>query len=156
MRESPLLTIAMPTFNRLNTLREQISRLIQIQDIDVEILISDNSSTDGAREYLSQLKVEYPRLRILFNKTNMGFDSNILNLYSYAKGDFIWFLSNDDPINVNSVEYIVSTLRLNPDLGVLALAIGEGESKFASKYMVSYANYGPKLTIEKNSSVYVG
>ena len=54
---SALITIGIPTFNRLNTLKRCVEHLKTLGDsFNVEVLIIDNCSTDGSFKYLQDIR----------------------------------------------------------------------------------------------------
>lgn len=65
------------------------------QDIDVEILIVDNNSSDGSADYLAR---NYPMIKIIRSKSNLGFVGANNIGYQYAKengADYIYLLNQD-------------------------------------------------------------
>lgn len=114
-----LLTIAIPTYNRSSYLEKQLtllSKLITTYDF-VEILVSDNDSVDSTFNVLSLFSENYKQINFLKQKTNIGFDANIFELYNNANGKFIWFLSDDDFITNNSLESVINIINQFPNLG---------------------------------------
>ena len=62
-----LITIGIPTFNRLNTLKRCVEHLKTLDDsLNVEVLIIDNCSTDGSFKYLQDY-TENTKFRIFKN-----------------------------------------------------------------------------------------
>lgn len=93
-----LLSICIPTYNRKNFLKDTIESIISqpefLNSNDVNIVISDNSSTDGTKELVK----DYCRIygnKILYsrNDTNIGF-ANFDKVLSIANGEFLK-LNND-------------------------------------------------------------
>lgn len=108
----PLLTIAVPTFNRCGVLRQMLGSLsAQIPtDGSIEVLVSDNASTDdtsGAVEEARQkgLCIEYTR-----NSQNVGSDANFLQCYERAAGKHVWIFSDDDLLRPGALQQILSYL----------------------------------------------
>lgn len=149
----PILTIAIPTFNRAPYLKEQLVRLLALNDLDIEVLVSDNASTDGTKNLLLGLDSQSPKLVKVFNETNEGFDKNIASCFRNANGKFIWFLSDDDLVTGSLVHEIVKALDKHPDLGVVGLILNDEHNQVFKTRMVSYANAGPKLKIPKNTQI---
>jgi glycosyltransferase involved in cell wall biosynthesis len=61
----PEVTVVIPTYNRIDTLRHVIPSLVR-QDIRAdryEIVVADSRSNDGTAEYLAEVAREYPRVR---------------------------------------------------------------------------------------------
>lgn len=105
---SILISICMPTYNRREkALRQANNILSQIKDYpDIEFIISDNASTDGTSEYIKQnCNVSSPLL--LFRQPkNLGLVGNLYFLFKKAKGQYVWFISDDDIILDNSIDKI--------------------------------------------------
>ncbi|MGD0052992.1 MAG: glycosyltransferase [Vulcanimicrobiaceae bacterium] len=67
MTESPRLSVVVPTYNRIDTLRLMIPALIA-QDRprgEFEVLVADSNSTDGTAAYLAEVAREHPFVRHL-------------------------------------------------------------------------------------------
>ena len=64
---APRISVVVPTYNRLDTLRHVIPSLMA-QDLragEFEVLVADSNSTDGTKEYLAGVAAEYPGVRHL-------------------------------------------------------------------------------------------
>ena len=102
----PILSIAIPTFNRKLRLERQITKLVQQIELcginaDVEIIVSDNSSTDGTYDVIKQINFDYfNRIKITYfsNKYNLGSDANFALAILRASGSYVWLLSDDDEL----------------------------------------------------------
>jgi glycosyltransferase involved in cell wall biosynthesis len=88
-----------------------INEIIKYNISDIcEICISDNCSEDKTNEYIHYLSSKYPFIRVKRNEVNLGFAINILNVATMAKGDFIWFFSDDDLIIEGSLKKVIDLL----------------------------------------------
>ena len=124
----PILTIAIPTWNRSDILRQTLfSILAQIHsnqlDSDVELLVSDNGSCDSTREVCQELRSQYCHLSFRYrcNHTNLGFDENFLNCLNSAHGSFVWTISDDDLVT-GSIASVVKFLSENQHVSYVNLA----------------------------------
>ena len=113
------ISICIPTFNRLPYLKELMGRLLpQVASFGtdrLELLVSDNCSTDGTSKYLASLKTS--NLRYWTNEKNIGADRNFLVCIQEARGEYIWLVGDDDIIRPNAVDSILSVLEKDrPDL----------------------------------------
>ena len=52
---APLLTIGIPTYNRVGALEAQLARLARVDGASLEVLVVDNASTDGTAALLARL-----------------------------------------------------------------------------------------------------
>jgi glycosyltransferase involved in cell wall biosynthesis len=65
--DAPELSVVIPTYNRLDTLREVLPTLLA-QDLapsQYELLVCDSNSTDATAQYLAQLRTKHPSVRHL-------------------------------------------------------------------------------------------
>ncbi|MFQ6110965.1 MAG: glycosyltransferase family 2 protein [Nitrospinota bacterium] len=63
------LSIVMPVYNEAAFIREIVKRVLAV-DLDKELIIVDDGSTDGTREILRELEDE--RVRVIYHPRNMG------------------------------------------------------------------------------------
>ena len=92
----PLVTIAIPTFNRASWLSDCILLALSQTYQHFEILVSDNASTDETAEVLRRFSDR--RLRVVRQKENIGLLKNWNACLAEAKGEYIVFVSDDDRI----------------------------------------------------------
>ena len=74
--EDKLLTIAIPTYNRPEKLKDQVSLLLKQVTDQVEILILDNCSSYNIYQLFS--KEERQRIHIVTHKVNVGMPTNYI------------------------------------------------------------------------------
>jgi abequosyltransferase len=96
----PLLTIAIPTYNRAGCLKELLSVLAdQLKDEPrVELIISDNASPDETPSVVQDFVSRGLRVRYIRNTQNIGADANFLQCFEQALGKYVWLFSDDDLI----------------------------------------------------------
>ena len=116
MQANPLLTIAVPTYNGEKTIRSMLDILLPQITEEVEVLFSDNCSTDATPQIIQEYRKRYPFIRCISNTKNIGADGNFLQCMLEAKGKFVMLISDDDILTEQSVNRIVSFLRENPDV----------------------------------------
>jgi glycosyltransferase involved in cell wall biosynthesis len=81
------LSVIVPVYNEINTIREILRRVKEVS-IDKEILIVDDFSTDGTREYLKSIEGE-EGIRVFYHQENMGKGSAIRTAIGEARGDVV-------------------------------------------------------------------
>lgn len=96
----PLLTLAIPTYNRAGCLKELLSVLTdQLRDEPrVELIISDNASSDETPSVVQDFVGRGLRVRYIRNAQNIGPDANFLQCFEQARGKYVWLFSDDDLI----------------------------------------------------------
>jgi abequosyltransferase len=108
----PLLTIAIPTFNRSVFLAELLESLLpQITDDRAELIVSDNCSDDDTPQLLAGFQARGLPVRVLRNETNIGADANFLQCLNVATGRYVWVLGDDDLIEPGAIPALLSVLE---------------------------------------------
>ena len=114
MKNNPILSICIPTYDRANLLKMAIGELIpQIIKFNnsVELIISDNCSIDGTNKVVENAR-RYCPIRYYKNNKNEGMARNIKKLCNiYATGEFGWIIGDDDLININGVEKVLYVIE---------------------------------------------
>lgn len=87
-------SILIPTYNPGKYIDGCLQSIISQPYSDVEIIISDDSSTDGTRDYL--LTVKDPRVSVIFPPESMSMSEHWNWLLSHAHGEWIIFVGQDD------------------------------------------------------------
>lgn len=132
-----LLSICIPTWNRAETLNVALNLLLeQIDALDgylVEIVISDNASTDNTWEVISFYNKKYPKIPFMLNRNieNLGFYGNFKVCRELSNGKYIWLLSDDDHlIKKDSLIKIIDVLKVGKyDSIYLDTRNGKGENE---------------------------
>jgi hypothetical protein len=113
----PLLTVAIPTFNRHDFLRETLRALRGQARENLELVVVDNCSTSPVEPLVQEaLGGSGWSFRVVRNPVNVGLCANILRCFEVAAGDWVWILSDDDVIEPRAVEVILETIEKYPSL----------------------------------------
>ena len=113
----PVVTIAIPTFNRALLLRDCILSALGQSYPHFEVLVSNNASTDETQEVLTHFTDQ--RLRIVKHKRNIGLLPNWNFCLAEAKGRYIVFVSDDDRIAPDMLERMMSIIERGPEIPVV-------------------------------------
>lgn len=110
---APLLTIAIPTYNRASFLRELLDSLEPqlCYEPRVELIISDNCSQDQTAAVVAEFANRGLSLRIIRNTTNIGPDPNFLQCFEQARGEYFWLIGDDDIVAPGAIEIILGYLE---------------------------------------------
>lgn len=161
MENSILLSILIPTYNGASkfldrTMSSIIEGVSLCEEGTVEVVLSNNASTDNTLEILKQYD-KYSFIRYFTNETNIGFARNIIRLTDeYARGKFGWVIGDDDVIVPASLPHIVEELKkdkidyLNVDFTFVR------SSSFTPKesnYPVTYSTFAEALERVKAGNV---
>ncbi len=108
-----LITLMVPTYNRLEKLKRCMESIDAQTCSKFNLVISDNASTDGTREYLKSLEGR-PHLSINYEVTNFGLIANLEKCLDMAQTPWVIFVTDDDwcaPDMISSMVAILSKAK---------------------------------------------
>src|SRR3989339_2146237 len=86
---------------------------------EFEILIGDNSSTDGSKEAFNKKIKGFKNVFMIENKENLGFAKGQNALAKKAKGKYLFFLNSDTQIKNPGLFEMANFLEENSNVGIL-------------------------------------
>ncbi|MFA6489916.1 MAG: glycosyltransferase [Candidatus Micrarchaeia archaeon] len=108
-----LLSICIPTFNREKKL-EKVLEAISLDAApfgkEVEVCVSDNCSADQTEKMVGEWSGRMP-LKYHRQKSNLGYDLNLLSAIGMASGRFAWLMSDDDGLVQGAVGRVLADIR---------------------------------------------
>lgn len=113
--ETPLFSIVIPTFNRLNYLKKTLDSALEQTYPNIEVIVTNNFSTDGTKEYLNQVAEENPKLKVNHNEKNIGMIPNCRKGLELVQGKYVVILGDDDILLPALTEAAVTELENNKD-----------------------------------------
>jgi|GEM_PF-1476580 len=116
----PLVSIGIPTFNRGALLDRAVQSALAQTVTDLEVVISDNASSDDTAERCARWQERDPRVRIVRHATNIGPTANFNSLFSGFRGTYAMLLSDDDHLDPDYVATCVGQLDADPGLVCVA------------------------------------
>lgn len=89
------ISVIVTNFNGLNLLKKYFLSVIKNSPEAQEIIFTDDASTDDSLSYISELQKQYPQIKIISHKHNLGFGKNSNNAVKKAIGDYVVLLNSD-------------------------------------------------------------
>jgi len=114
-----LVSICVPTYNRCRFLRETVPTILAQDYAPLEIVISDNASTDDTEAYCRDVANADPRVRYIRQPTGLRIYRNHNVALEAAKGEFVAFFHDDDLYAPQIVSRYVALLNAHPSVGVV-------------------------------------
>src|SRR5438067_1287485 len=138
----PKFTIGIPTFNRASLLHSALQSAVNQSYDDLEIIVSDNASTDNTAEVVEQFGA---RVRYVRNETNLGANANFFRLVELAAGKYFSWLQDDDCIFDQFAERAARCLDRFPRATVYGAyaAVAPNPQSLATSWL-----YGPPLAFD--------
>ena len=127
------ISIIIVNYNTKKITEECIVSLLNnptVNNIEYEIIVVDNKSSDGSLEYLKNKK--YSRTKIISNNRNSGFgQGNNLGIKN-SKGEYILLLNSDTIANNLNFEKMIKIFEENNDIGILSTKILNDDNSIQS------------------------
>ena len=96
-----MISVIIPVFNEAKTVKELVKR-VQSVDLEKEIIIVDDASTDGTREVLNELTGEQG-ITVLFHQSNQGKGAALRTAFKEVKGEIV--IIQDADLEYDPFEY---------------------------------------------------
>jgi polysaccharide pyruvyl transferase CsaB len=115
---TPMASIIIVTYNNLGYNKLCINSIVTKTDYPAyEVIVVDNNSTDGTRDYLRSITDN--RIKVILNDNNEGFARANNMALKEAKGQYIIFLNNDTVVTKGWLTKLVSYLDKYPEIGLI-------------------------------------
>ncbi len=95
--------------------------------IDAEVIVVDNASTDGSREYLEPL---FPEVEFIWNNDNPGFGRACNQAIDCSSGSNILFLNPDTIVPEDCFHICLTFMQEHTDAGALGIRMLDGQGRF--------------------------
>ncbi len=110
-----LVSILIPTLNRRAMLERALASALGQTHQDLEVVVSDDGSSDGTRHYLEALCAREGRVRLAPENPNPGLFANMNHLLEQKRGEFFCILADDDELAPTFVQRLLGHLQEQPD-----------------------------------------
>src|SRR3954453_9688259 len=106
---SPVFRVVIPTYNRADLVRQAVDSVLAQTLGDLEVVVSDNHSTDDTRDVIAAF--DDPRVRYVVPPEHMVLPDSWEFARQQATGDLIMELSDDDVLVTTALEHFVDGTR---------------------------------------------
>ncbi|TWI99955.1 glycosyltransferase involved in cell wall biosynthesis [Mucilaginibacter frigoritolerans] len=113
MKQAPLVSIALCTYNGAKYLADQLDTLVNQTYKTFEIVVVDDCSTDSTVQILNDYASRYPQITVYKNESNLGFTSNFEKAVKLCNGEFIALCDQDDLWDLQKIELQVDAIKNN-------------------------------------------
>lgn len=119
------ISICIPTYNQANYIELAIKSALEQTIPILEIIVSNDCSTDNTKEVLDKLSEEISILKVVHQPNNLGIAENVNTCLRLAKGKYIIRLDSDDCLLPDYAEKLASQFSLYPNAGYAHAAVEE-------------------------------
>jgi glycosyltransferase involved in cell wall biosynthesis len=114
----PKVSIGIPVFNGAKTLAKTIEAAINQDYTNLEIIISDNCSTDGTQAIAEAFQLRDSRIKYIRQEKNYGMTANFSKVFGYATGEFFMWAAHDDQHDPTFISKCLHLLLSDLDAGL--------------------------------------
>lgn len=117
--QSLRVSLIIPVFNNLGlTIQclESVFRTLPAAGIETEIIVVNNASTDGTRNYLDSLLA---KITVVNNSANLGFARACNQGAELAGGEYLLFLNNDTIVTGDWLARMIKPLSRDQSIGIV-------------------------------------
>lgn len=159
----PLLSICIPTYNRgaflpdllRSIIRERNTLPIELAGAGIEVVISDNASTDDSEAQVAPFH-DYLDISYVRQAQNVGPDRNFLAVVEAAQGRFCWLMGSDDVLEEGGLLHV---LRALGEWDVAGLSVNYARRSFDLADLSAVrppVSFDADLVVEGREAVYRG
>lgn len=112
----PQVSVLMSVWNGMPYVRQTVESIRAQTFADFELVIADNVSTDGTREYLREVAAQEPRIRLCFNDENLGHSGGLNRGLAECRGRWVARIDADDVALPERLARQLAFVTENPDV----------------------------------------
>jgi glycosyltransferase involved in cell wall biosynthesis len=115
MNNTPLVSIGVPVYNGEESLARTLDCLLGQTYQNIELILSDNASTDATAQICQKYCAQDTRIRYVRQEKNLGLHGNWTYVADQAQGEFFMWAAADDYWEPEFIEVLVKKLQAEPD-----------------------------------------
>lgn len=118
MKNNPELSIVVLSYNVERLLKDCLESVYRFEnEADFEVIVVENGSVDRS---LEMIKKNFPKVRLIINRTNLGFAKGNNSARKSAKGEYILFLNCDTVVKKGALKKSLSLIKRDKSIGALS------------------------------------
>tara|TARA_R110001583_G_scaffold25289_1_gene91634 strand:+ start:6987 stop:7886 length:900 start_codon:yes stop_codon:yes gene_type:complete len=108
----PLVSVLLPTYNSESYIKQALDSVLSQSYPSVQLVVSDDASTDKTQEILADYKARYPAaIKLFIQKKNLGVTPNCNFILQHCTGHYILFFAGDDLLYENCITDSVEAIE---------------------------------------------
>ena len=152
MKSLPLISIAVPSFNQGRFIRETLQSLVDQQYPNLEVIIQDGGSTDGAVEIAREFAEKYPHFFKLYVEKDKGHAQALNRAFRRANGEILSYLNTDDTLYPGCLHRVAQEIDPRRDRYIVfgrCLFTGEDSPYVGVEHPAEFVSHFEHLAIWK-------
>jgi glycosyltransferase involved in cell wall biosynthesis len=149
---TPLISVGMPVYNAAPYLPAAIEGVLNQSYANIELVITDNCSTDGSADIARAYALRFPeKVHFFQNQWNVGYGGNAYKATSLCRGDFILMHGADDVLMPGALQAYVNFIceSTTPQQLILMSDFEQGNAKGESQIRLTLDT--PRFSLTRQS-----
>jgi glycosyltransferase involved in cell wall biosynthesis len=113
---APKVSVIVPIYNQLPFIRETVDSVLAQDHPNLELVLSDDGSTDGTADILREYAAQDPRVKVVASERNTGIAGAFNRGLDAHAGEYIAWLGGDDVMLPGKLSRQVAVLQSRPDV----------------------------------------
>ena len=126
------VSICIPVFNRSDLVVRAINSCLRQSYTDIEIVVSDNASTDDTVLKVRELMEKDDRVKLVVNEKNYGALKNFWIAIENSKSDYVVLLGSDDCLSADFIESRIKGFIKHPEAAFVSGPMEISENGFGT------------------------
>ncbi len=114
----PLVSIVVITYNQAEYIDEAVLSCMHQTYPNIEIIVSDDASTDSTATRVEQLRQRDPRIRLFVAEKNRGITGNAQHALEQCQGKYVAFLGGDDFLYPEKISVQLACMEQDENLAL--------------------------------------
>lgn len=115
----PRASVVVPCYNYRHFLADAVQSALGQRDVDLEVVVVDDASTDGSAELAYEIAARDARVKVIAHSVNAGHIATYNEGLAAASGDYLVLLSADDLLAAGSLARATDLMRAHPSVGLV-------------------------------------
>ena len=115
----PRLSICIATRNRADLLGQTLDSILAQATAEIEIVVVDGASSDGTRRVVQAAQQRFPNMQYCQLEVNGGVDRDYSRTVELARGEYCWFMTDDDLLKPQAIQIVLGHLHQGYELIIL-------------------------------------
>lgn len=149
MHSSPLISIYLPTHNRLTNLKRAVASIQAQQYTHWQLIIINDGSKDATKQYLEELQAAEAKVTVIHHDIAKGACAARNAAINIAEGEFITGLDDDDEFTPDRLTYFLSHWSVEYSSLCTPVTICKGKQQTPHPFFIGELSLDDLLVINK-------
>lgn len=119
MAEHPIISVGLPVYNGASHVESAIRSVMEQTFSNLELVISDNASTDATEEICRRMSREDSRIRYYRNAENQGAAANFNRVFELSRAPHFKWLGHDDVLDPKAMAKALDVMQEREDISIV-------------------------------------